>query len=121
MTKARGGVPEQGIGAVGVATIVSDPQFPEHEFFQAGRLLAVRLRHGNYKEFDDASIDVRTASLKFADDDSKSPLDLTFHTGEEALFWNMESFEKTVKAFRAGPEASKEYILADPWRLVDSC
>lgn len=82
----------QGVGARGTITIVDRSEFPEHEFFRAGRQFPCRLRHANASFYDDASSQVRAASLKFADSRFASPLDILMNTGVIQAFWNFESF-----------------------------
>jgi len=59
---------------------------------------------------------VRAVSLKFADTDFDSPFDLMMHTGEEAAFWNIHSFDKMLTALAGGPKTFKAYCLEDPWK-----
>lgn len=82
----------QGIGGRGTITVVSKPEFPEHEFFTPGRVFQSRIRHANASFYDDACSQVRACSLKFADTDSASPLDILMNTGVIQAFWNFESF-----------------------------
>lgn len=82
----------QGIGLRGSITVVAKPEFPEHAFFSAGRVFPCRMRHANASFYDDASSQVRACSLKFADSDNASPLDILMNTGVIQAFWNFESF-----------------------------
>lgn len=88
----------RGAGGRGVVRIVADPQFPEHDFFQAGREFPCRLRHANASFYDDASIQVRGCALKFADSRCRSPLDIIMNSGATSAFWNFDSFMAFVKA-----------------------
>jgi arachidonate 5-lipoxygenase len=95
----------RGLGLRGVIRVVSNPEFPRHEFFQAGREFACRMRHANASFYDDASSQVRACSLKFADSDFASPLDLVMNTGVIQAFWNFRSF----MAFVNGRVHSREH------------
>ena len=104
------------VGAIGAITVLSNPLLPEHEFFTAGRVFPVRLRHANLVRPDDAQLDVRTVSLKFADSDDESPFDLIMHTGEQAAFWNIFSFDKMMTALKEGQKTFEAYCLEHPWQ-----
>lgn len=52
------------VGGLGFAKVVSNPQFPEHEFFRAGRVFCLRLRHNNLAFEDDAMLDGRVTCVK---------------------------------------------------------
>lgn len=81
-----------GIVAKGKLTIVENPDFPEHDFFEAGKEFACRVRFATVRLYDDAAIAVRAASIKFADTDYKSPLDIEMNTGVNTIFWNVYIF-----------------------------
>ena len=81
-----------GIAGRGTIRIVDDPRFPPIEFFEPGRVFPARLRHASVAYMDDAMRAVRSASLKFADSDFASPLDLQMNTGDFCFFWNGRSF-----------------------------
>ena len=115
VTRQRGTHP-RGVGATGTVTVRDNPLLPEHEFFTAGRAFPLRLRHANLVRPDDAQLDVRAVSLKFADSDFESPFDLMMHTGEEAAFWNIFSFDKMLTALAGGPKPFKAFCLEDPWQ-----
>lgn len=83
---------ENGITCRGRLRIVLDPTFPEHPFFAAGREFPCRIRHGAASWIDDAKLVVRSGSLKFADDDGDSPLDLLMNSGDVPLFWSARTF-----------------------------
>lgn len=106
----------RGVGATGTLTVLNNPLLPEHDFFAAGRVFPVRLRHSNLHSADDAGSDVRSVSLKFADSDFDSPLDLMMHTGEKAAFWSIYSFDKMITALKEGRKAFEKYCLEDPWQ-----
>ena len=52
------------VGGLGFAKVVSNPKFPEHEFFRAGRVFCLRLRHNNLAFEDDAMLDGRVTCIK---------------------------------------------------------
>ena len=114
LARQRRATHKLGVGGLGTATVVSHPQFPNHEFFKPGRSFPVRLRHGNLNLDDDAGADVRGASLKFADSDDESPLDLVMNTGSVSVFWDVKSLDDLTKAKIDGTEGMKEYVLKDP-------
>lgn len=86
----------KGVGGRGKIRIVDDPEFPEHEFFKAGREFSCRIRHASVTFSDDAMNQVRGVSLKFADSNFKSPLDLEMNTGAISIFWTAANFWKFV-------------------------
>ena len=100
-----------GVGATGMAIIVSNPQFPECEFFTAGSSYPIRLRHGKLHPGDDAQASFPSASLKFADSDAESPLDLNLNTGEVAVLWNVQTIYDAMKSKLSG---FKKYLLRSP-------
>ncbi|XP_046861561.1 allene oxide synthase-lipoxygenase protein-like [Xenia sp. Carnegie-2017] len=102
-----------GTGGVGKIKIVDDPKFPEHEFFKAGRQFDARLRHGNLKFTDDAGADARSFSIKFADADDKSPLDIVMNTGEANIFWDVSSLDDFVPVNEG--DTAKEYVYKNPY------
>ena len=65
---------------------------------------------------DDAELDVRLTSLKFADNDFESPFDLILHTGEEAAYWSLFSFDKMLNALSGETKTFQAYCLQDPWQ-----
>lgn len=83
---------DNGLTARGRIRITDKPEFPEHDFFQPGRQFECRLRHASVSYADDTIIQVRGASLKFADSDYASPLDLELNTGTISLFWTARNF-----------------------------
>ncbi|XP_062505950.1 allene oxide synthase-lipoxygenase protein-like isoform X2 [Corticium candelabrum] len=93
-----------GVGGVGIATIVDNVDIPENAFFVSGRVFPVRIRHANLTFDDDRTLDVRSASLKFADKNVDSPLDLVMNTGDRCPFWN----GPTVTDFQASRPAAEE-------------
>lgn len=115
VTRQRATHPK-GVGAIGTLTVLDNPHLPKHDFFEAGRVFPLRLRHANLVRPDDAQLDVRAVSLKFADSDFESPFDLMMHTGEEAAFWNIVSFDKMLTALSGGSKTFKAFCLEDPWQ-----
>lgn len=105
-----------GVGALGKVTIVTNPSFPEHELFTPGRSFPVRIRHANLSTDDDAAVDVRAASLKFADSDDESPLDLIMNTGRECVFWDIPSVDDLTAARVTSDKEQgwKDYMDKDP-------
>jgi catalase len=86
----------KGVAARGKLRIVDDPEFPEHAFFVAGREFFCRIRHASVSFSDDAMNQVRGISIKFADTNFKSPLDLEANTGTISIFWTAANFLKFV-------------------------
>ena len=117
ITQRRGTHP-RGVAGVGTATVLNNPELPDHELFTPGRQFQIRIRHANLARPDDAFVDIRALSLKFADSDFDSPLDLFFHTGEEAVFWNIASFHETLTALAGKNGEFKALVLKYPWRYV---
>jgi len=101
-----------GVGAQGFATIVAAPQFPECEFFTPGRTFPVCVRHSLLKSIDDAMLDFLGASLRFADSDEDSPLDILMSTGRSSVLSNIKSIYKALKANRSGNV--KDFYLDSP-------
>ena len=94
---------QYGVGGAGQLTIVENPDFPEHEFFQAGRTFPVNLRHGTVSFEDDAAMDIRSASIKFLDKQSETALDLIMNTGPRT-FLDAINFWKFTMASIMGKE-----------------
>lgn len=86
-----------GVFASGKLKVVQDQAFPPHEFFTPGREMRCRIRHAPVSYDDDTVIQVRSASLKFADTDFESPLDLEMNTGKTSLFWTGRNFFEFVR------------------------
>ena len=102
-----------GFGVLGKATIVSNPGFPEHEFFTPGRTFPLRLRHANVVNEDDATSDFRSASLKLADSDDASPLDVVMATGRGGVLWNVKTIWDPIMS-KWGGGSYKDLILLSP-------
>lgn len=106
----------QGVGGRGKLRIVDNPQFSAIDFFQPGREFPCRLRHGCVSFLDDAVSEVRSASLKFADTDFKSPLDIQMNTGEHCFFWNARTFlQFAFWRHRKGTTQYLKYYATYPW------
>ncbi len=82
----------QGTAGRGKLRIVDNPQFPATDFFEPGREFPCRLRHDCVSFFDDCVNEVRSGTLKFADTDFESPLDIQMNTGEHCFFWTARTF-----------------------------
>ncbi|KAI0240172.1 hypothetical protein LSAT2_009132 [Lamellibrachia satsuma] len=102
------------VGGLGFAKVVSNPQFPEHEFFRAGRVFCLRLRHNNLAFEDDAMLDGRVTCVKFSDRDQGGCLDVILHTGRQAQFYNTASFALFSEAFRGGSSTLRDWTFAKP-------
>ena len=106
---------ENGIVARGRVRIVDDLAIPENDFFGPGREFPCRLRHASVSLMDDAGLFVRAASLKFADADIESPLDLLMNGGTASPFWNMYTFAQFMFArMRGGRAHLIPYFQANP-------
>lgn len=101
-----------GVGAQGIATIVAAPQFPECEFFTPGRSFPVCLRHSTLKSFDDAGLNFLGASLRFADSEAESALDIIMSTGRSTIFCDVRGIYDAVQASMTGD--LKAYYLKRP-------
>jgi arachidonate 5-lipoxygenase len=112
----------RGIGLRGTLRVVRKPGFPAHDFFQAGREFRCRMRHANASFYDDASVQVRAWSLKFADSDFSSPFDLLMNMGVMQAFWSLRSFMAFVDG-RIGTsegnwESQREWLRRWPGYFV---
>ena len=87
---------DNGVAVRGRIRVTQSPTFPAHDFFQPGREFECRLRHASVSYPDDTVIQVRAASLKFADSEVDSPLDLELNTGTMSLFWSARNFIEFV-------------------------
>ena len=82
-----------GVGGAGTLKVVERQEFPEHEFWEPGKVFPLQIRHGTVTFEDDAAMDLRSASLKLSDQPEKSPLDIIMNTGPRTFrdiieFWN---------------------------------
>ena len=101
-----------GVGALGMATIVSSPQFPECDFFTPGASYPVRLRHSTFEKGHDARADFRSASLKFADCDQDGPLDIIMMTGAGTQLFSVQTIFDLMKTLQGNDY--KDYLLKNP-------
>lgn len=96
MTRAffrRGrGTHTNGIAGRGRFRVVDDPQFPECDFFKAGREFPITIRHATALQTDEGCKNLRSMALKFSHELFESPLDLIMNTGRVAPFWKVPSF-----------------------------
>jgi catalase len=83
---------DNGITSKGVVHVFDHLTITPHDFFEPGRSFSCRLRHASVSYMDDTIIQVRAASLKFADSRYESPLDLEMNTGTISLFWSARNF-----------------------------
>ena len=106
---------ENGIVARGRIRLLDNLPIPENDFFLPGREFPCRLRHASVSLMDDAGLFVRAASLKFADADIESPLDLLMNGGTASPFWNMHTFAQFMYArIRGGRAHLIPYFQANP-------
>ena len=111
--KGQRGTHPIGVGAEGIATIVSNPSIPENEFFTPGRSFPVCLRHSTIKSDDDVTIDFCGGALRFAgSDDTESPCDLVMGTGPTTPLWSAQAIFDAVRAKVSGD--MKRYLLIGP-------
>ena len=110
-----------GVGGAGTLKVVESPDFPEHEFWQGGKVFPVRLRHGAVTFEDDAAMDIRSASIKLSEQEEESPLDLIMNTGPRTFrdmkeFWNftMASIRGKEEDEPASSEGLKAYCQSEP-------
>jgi hypothetical protein len=71
-------------------------QVPPNDFFSSREPLPVRVRFANLTQLDDAALDVRGCSIKFADSNCDSPLDLLLNTGSFCPAYNLWTFAAFV-------------------------
>lgn len=101
------------VGGRGKVRIVDNPEFPETDFFEAGREFPCRIRHAAVAYWDDAMHVARSATLKFADTQFESPFDVQMNTGRYAFFWNAVSFLQF--AFSRNEQQGIEYLRYYEW------
>lgn len=85
---------DNGLTLRGRLRITPAPGVPAHDFFEPGREFPCRLRHASVTYPDDTVIQIRSASLKFADSACDSPLDIEMNTGTTSLFWSARNFSE---------------------------
>lgn len=102
---------DNGVCAAGKLKIVENPAWPEIEFFVPGKEFPCRVRHGMASFDDDAKMLVRGGSVKFSDENTKSPFDLVMNTGDAPLFNSIRTFAEFGKAFamKPGPDNGWEF------------
>jgi hypothetical protein len=93
---------QNGIVATGKIKIVEDLDMPANDFFKPGHDFKCRLRHATVRFLDDAVLCPRSASLKFADSDDRSPLDLLMNNGSATPFYSMSTFWGFMQVSIAG-------------------
>ena len=94
---------------------------PANDFFRPGLEFPARCRFASVSFMDDAMFIARAASIKFADDDARSPLDLLMNTGQTAPFWNVRTFWQFLIANMKGLGAAVvPYMKSDPTLYVGS-
>lgn len=117
LIKGQRGTHPVGVGTEGIATIVSNPQFPACEFFTPGRSYPVCLRHSTIQSVDDVLIDFCGGSLRFAGSDEKeSPCDLIMGTGPTTPLWSAQAIFDAVQAKISND--LKTYLLIGPDHLA---
>ncbi|XP_022800953.1 allene oxide synthase-lipoxygenase protein-like [Stylophora pistillata] len=105
-----------GVGSEGIATIVSNPQFPACEFFTPGASYPVCLRHSTIKSVDDVLIDFCGGALRFAgSDEMDSPCDLIMGTGPTTPLWSSQAIFDAARANIT--KDLKTYLLLGPDHL----
>jgi hypothetical protein len=107
-----------GVLAAGKLKIVQSPAFPPHELFTPGREIKCRIRHAPVSYDDDTIIQVRSASLKLADADLESPLDLEMNTGKISLFWTARNFFEFTGGRNEQPLPYRRFYDKHPRALV---
>ena len=106
---------QNGIVATGNLKIVDDLDLPANNFFKPGLEFKCRLRHATVRFLDDAVLGPRSASIKFADSDDHSPLDLLMNTGVATPFYSLSTFWQFMKTnIAGGREKMVSYLLANP-------
>ncbi|CAD5112248.1 DgyrCDS1479 [Dimorphilus gyrociliatus] len=106
-------------GGTGFLTIVNHLNFTANSFFRSGKCFKVILRHANFKEQDDASLDTRVACLRL-DDEEGQRLDLILTTGRAPLFWNALDLEKLLKSVENDEHSMKRWLFERPLNLFNT-
>lgn len=102
-----------GPGAAGRFKVTDDPQFPEHDLFRAGRTFTAQLRHGTVSSEDEATLDLRGASLKLSDGGPEDSLDLVMNTGV-ATFMHAKALWDFTMGLMGGEKGLEEALTGDP-------
>ena len=106
---------QNGIVATGHLQIVDDLEMPANDFFKPGLKFNCRLRHATVRFLDDAALCPRSASLKFADSDDKSPLDLLMNCGSATPFYSLSTFWQFMRSsISGGREKSAKFLQDNP-------
>ena len=120
-TKKGRSTHKYGVGGVGNLKVVDHPEFPEHEFWQAGKVFPLQIRHGAVTFEDDAAMDIRSASIKLSDRPEESPLDIIMNTGPRTFrdiieFWNftLASVQGKEKDEPVSSKGLKAYLQSEP-------
>lgn len=117
--KGQRGTHSIGVGAEGIATIVSNPKFPKNEFFIPGRSFPVCLRHSTIQSVDDVLIDFCGGSLRFAgSDDAESPCDLIMGTGPTTPLWSASAIFDAIRATVSGDWKTYQLLGPDQWVII---
>ena len=104
-----------GVGASGTIKVLANPNIPEHDFFSVGREFKCKLRHGTVSFEDEAAKDIRSASIKFSDQEEEAPLDLIMNTGDQGFFNAVEFWQFTmasIQGMKEGEVVSSEGLKA---------
>ena len=86
------GTHTNGVGARGSIRIVDQPLLPESDFFEAGKVYPLTIRHATALQTDEGCKNLRSIALKFSHESFDSQLDLIMNTGSVAPFWKIPSF-----------------------------
>ncbi len=120
-TKRRRMSHNNGVAGRGTIRVVDAPDWPPTDFFEPGRVFPCRLRHASVAYLDDSMKAVRSASLKFADTDFASPLDIQMNTGDHCFFWNARSFlEFAFSRHDDGGIEYAQYYAKHPWGRISA-
>jgi arachidonate 5-lipoxygenase len=92
-------------------------------FFVAKSTWPVRLRHANLSSTDDASVDIRSASIKFSDSNEGGPFDMIMNTGQGGVFWNLPTLQDRINAALAKDKVASqnEWLRKKPCNYAISC
>ena len=93
---------ENGISTRCRIKLVDNPAFPAHDFFTPGREFIGRLRHSDARGEDNAGLEVRSVSLKFADSRDHSPLDFEMNTGRSFFDTARKFMEFAFATYKGG-------------------
>ncbi len=106
---------ENGLVVRGQVRIRDNLDLPSNGFFTPGRTFQCRMRHASVSFIDDAALVVRAASIKFSDENVKSPFDMLMNNGNTTPFWNMDTFWQFMRCrMKGGRAALIEYFRRNP-------